>query len=184
MTTIIGLSFVAPATRLACTLVACAGLAVLTPAPASRHLEASTGPGVVDCQTSDDRTGDRKWTNDVSVSVSDAWDDDDDGGDESSSASGLATFDREHVAPHFSDGAHLVRLTEVRHGTRERDAHLLRGPPASAKKSSEIAGDDPAGTHQSRSGRGSDHRAPHLHFLGNPFRSACAASDHLLRAPP
>lgn len=182
MSTIIGLSFVAPATaRLACTLVACAGLALLTPAPASRHLEASTGPGVVECQTPADRTGDREWTNDVSVSMSDACDDD---GDESSSASGLMPFDREHVAPRFTYGARLVGLTDARRGARERDAHLLRGPPASAQRSSDLADDDTAGTHPSRSGRGSDHRAPHVHFLRDPFRSAVAASDYLLRAPP
>ena len=105
MSTILGLSFVAPTTaRLACTLVACAGLALLAPAPASRHLDASTAPGVVEWQASADPAGDREWTTDVSVSQSDACDDDD-GGDDSSRASGLATFDREPFAPPISDGA-------------------------------------------------------------------------------
>jgi hypothetical protein len=181
---IFGLSFVAPATaRLACTLVACAGLALLAPAPASGHVDSSTG--VVEWQTSVDPAGDREWTNDVVVNVSDDCDDDDDGGDESSSASGLATFDREHFAPPFSSGARLVGVADVRYRSRERDGHLLRGPPPSAKRSSDIAGnDDAAGPYHSGSNRGTDCRAPHVHFVRDPFRSACAAPDDLLRAPP
>jgi len=184
LSTIIGLSFVAPATaRLACTLMACAGLALLAPAP--RHVDASTAPGVVEWQAPAHPAGDREWTTDVVVNASDACDDDDDGGDESSSASGLATFDREHVRSPFRDGARLVVLTGVRRGVRERDAHLLRGPPASVKRSLDIAGDDDtADTSHSSSSRGTDRRAPHVHFLRDPFRSARAAPDDLLRAPP
>ena len=185
MSTIIGLSFVAPTTaRLAYTLAACAALALVTSAPASRDVDAPAGASVVEWQASADPAGDRDWTNAAIVRESDACDDDDDGGDESSSGSGPATFDRDHVVPGFGCGARLVALIDLRHGSRVRDAHLLRGPPASARKSFAIAGDDTAVTHHSRSGRGTGRRAPHVLFPRDPFRSARAASDHLLRAPP
>ena len=185
MITILGTSFVGPvAARLAFMLVACAGLVLQTPTPASRDLDASTGPDVVGCQASADPAHDRKWTNDIDGSASDACDDDDDDGDdESSTASGLATYSRAYLAPEFSDSTALGGVTEARHGARGRDVYLLRGPPAVPMESTNTVGDT-SGTHPAHSGCGKKRRDPHVPLLRNPFRHASAQSVYGLRAPP
>jgi len=183
LSTIIGTSFVRPAAaRLAFMLVACAGLVLLTPT-ASRHLDASTGPHVVGCQTADP-AGDREWRNDDDGNASDACDDDDDSDDESSAAPGQLTFGRAHLAPDFSDSTQLSGVTEERRDLRGRDAHLLRGPPAYPMESSNPADDDPAGTHVSTSGCGVNRREPHPPLLYDPLLTASPESDYGLRAPP
>jgi hypothetical protein len=184
--TILGTSFVGPvAARFAFMLVACAGLVLQTPTPALRDLDASAGPDVVECQASADPARDRKWTNDIDGSASDACDDDDDDDDddESSTASGLATFSRAYLAPDFSDSTHVGEVTEGRHGARGRDVYLLRGPPAVPMESSDPLGDT-AGTHPAPSGCGEKRRDPHAPLFRNPFRTASAQSVYGLRAPP
>jgi len=187
--TILGTSFVgAAAVRLASLLVACAGLVLVTPAPASHHRDASNEPDVIEFQVPADSTRDREWRIDVDASVSDACDDedddDDDGDDASSAASGPLTSSRADLAPDFSDGSHLSEVTEDRRGSPGRDVHLMRGPPAVPMESSHPVDDDPAGTHCSTSCCGVNPREPHLPFLRDPFRSASAQSDYGLRAPP
>src|SRR5215468_6743439 len=185
MISIIGTSFVGPAAaRLAFMLVACAGLVVQTPTPASRHLDASTEPEMVECETSADSARDRQWRNDVDGSASDACDDDDDGGDESTASSGLLTSARAHVGPDFNDSAHLSGVTEDRRDSRGRDVHLRRGPPAVPMEISNTADDDTGRTHHPTSRGGVNRREPHLPHLCDPFRSASAQSDYGLRAPP
>jgi hypothetical protein len=182
--TILGTSFVAPvAARLAFMLVACAGLALQTPALGSRDLDASAGPNVVDCQASPDSVRDHQWRNAIDASASDACDDDDDGDDEASGASGLETSGRAYFGPDVSDTTDIGGRSGDRHGSRGRDVYLLRGPPAVPMESSHPAGDT-AGTHPAPSARGEKHRDPHLPLLRNPFRSASAQSDYGLRAPP
>jgi hypothetical protein len=181
LSTIIATSFVRPAAaRLAFMLVACAGLVLLTPT-ASRHLDASTGPHVVETA---DSAGDREWRNDVDGNASDACDDDDDPDDESSAASGALTPGRAYLAPDFNDSTQLSGMTEDRRDSRGRDAHLLRGPPAFPMESSNPADDDPAGTHDSTSDCGVTRREPYPPLLCDPFLTASPESDYGLRAPP
>src|SRR5262249_6720730 len=149
---IIGTSFVGPtAARLALMLVACAGLVLQTPTPASRHLDVSTQPDVAEWQPSADSGRDREWRDNVIVSASDACNDDDDGDDESSGASGQGTSSRAYLAPDFSDSSYLSGPAEDRRPLRDRVVHLLRGPPAFPMESSSPADDDTAGTHPSAS---------------------------------
>lgn len=185
MTSIIGRSFVGPATaRLASMLVACAGLVLLTPMPASHQLDAST-EDVIESQAAPDSAHDREWRNDATVSVSDACDDDDDGGDDESTAtSGPLTSARRCHAPDSRDNALLNGVAEDRRGSRDRVVHLLRGPPSFPMESSTTADDDPARTRSSMSGGRVDRREPHLPLLCDPFRRPSVRSDYGLRAPP
>jgi len=182
--TIIGTSFVGPAAaRLALMLVSCAGLVLVTPASASHRLDASTELHVVDCPSTPDSARDREWRDDVNGSASDACDDDDDGDDESSAASGLVTSGRAHLDPDFSDSSRVSGATEDRRGSRGRDVHFLRGPPARPMESSNTD-DDSASTHRSTSRCGVNRREPHLPLPCDPFHSASPQSDYGLRAPP
>ena len=184
MSTIIGRSFVAPAAaRLACMVVACAGLVLLAPA-ASRQLDASTTPVLVESATPADSTRDRTWTHEVDGSASDACDDDDDGDDESTSTPGPVTSDCAYRAPEFSGRADVSAVTENRRRSRGRDVHLLRGPPAALMESSFTADHAAAARHASTSDCGATRRQPHRPSPCNPFHSASARSDDRLRAPP
>ena len=188
MISILGTSFVGPvAGRLAFMLVACASLALQTPAPASRGLDASSGPGMIDCQASTNPTRDHEWTSGADGSASDACDDDDDDddGDDSSAASCLETAARAHVAPDFSDSTDVGGLTEARHGSRGRDVYLLRGPPAAPMESITSIGET-ASTYPvpAPAGCGEKRRDPHVSLLRHPFHSASAQPDYRLRAPP
>ena len=170
------------AARLACMMAACAGLVLLTPAPASRHLDASSGLNAFVCQARPDPAGDGEWTKHVVVDASDSCDDDD-GDDDPSTPSGQVTFGREHVGPDFSYSAHVIGVTAYQPGSRSREAHRLRGPPVFAKESSGTTDGAPHPC-SSASRRGANCREPHLRFLCNPFRRASARSDYRLRAPP
>jgi len=174
---ILGTSFVGPiAARLAFMLVACASLALQTPGPASRDLDVSNGPRVVDWQPSTNSTRDHEWRNDAAASASDACDDDDDDGDdESSAASCLETAARAHVAPDFSDSTDVGGVTGARHGSRGRDVYLLRGPPAVPMEST-IPISHAAGTYPAPD--------PCVPLLRDQFHSASAQSEYGLRAPP
>jgi hypothetical protein len=184
LSTIIGRSFVAPAAaRLACMVVACAGLVLLTP-PASRQLDAATAPALVESATPADSTRDRTWSHDVDGSASDACDDDDDGDDESTATPGPVTADCACRAPEFSDSADVSVVTENRRRSRGRDVHLLRGPPAAPMESSDSVDDDSARPHASTSDCGATRRELHRPSPCNPFHSASTRSDDRLRAPP
>jgi hypothetical protein len=192
LTTIRQRSFAGPGlAQFAATLVVCAGLVFLLPAPVSSDHDALTDDGSA-CAESPDSSRDHQWTDGVGVNAPDSCDDDDeddDGDDDSSGGSGHAISTGERLAHNVADSLHFVHMQVDPRVSRPLDAHSLRGPPAFHQESTDADvddddDDDSLCAHRSVPLAAANSREPDLLPTVNAFRAASIESGPALRAPP
>jgi hypothetical protein len=178
----------------ASTLVVCAGLVFLMPAPVLSDHEALIDAASSACAASPDPSRDHQWTDDVAVEAPDSCDDDggdDDGDDDAPDASGQALSAGQRGPASLEDARDIVHLSVDVQVFRPLSAHSLRGPPALQQESSDADVDDDDDdddeslrTPHSVSLVAADSRDPHVPVTVDAFHAACIGSGHALRAPP
>jgi hypothetical protein len=178
--------------QVASTLLVCAGLVLLLPAPVSSDRDTLTETGTTVCAERPDAPGNHQWTNGAVVEAPDSCDDeddDDDGDDDSSGGPGQVIAASQRIPAHHNDASHVVQVDSDAHTFHPLDAHSLRGPPAGQKESSDADvdddddDDDSLGAHHSVL-RAAAHRTPHSLSTVDAFHSAAIGSSQALRAPP
>jgi hypothetical protein len=179
--------------QFASTLVACAGVVLLLPQPASSNPDAMLDVGTSVCRVSPDAARTRQWTDDVTANDPDSCDDedeDDDGDDDSFGGSGDALAGNHRWPTHFESASSLVHATIAFRVFRPLHAHSLRGPPSVHQESSDAefdrndSDDDRESFHASVLLSTATSRAPGLLSTSESFRTASIGSAPLPRAPP
>jgi hypothetical protein len=180
--------------QFAWTLLACAGVVLLLPQPASSTQDGMLDVGTSVCRISPDAARTHQWTDDVTANDPDSCDDedeDDDGDDDSFGGSGDALVGNHRWPTHIESASSVVHGTIAFRVFRPLDAHSLRGPPSVHQESpdAEFDGDDDddddsLGAHRAVILAAANSREPGLLSPPQFFHKAFTGSGRALRAPP
>src|SRR3954452_3684956 len=177
--------------QFASTLVACAGVVLLLPQPASSNPDGVLDVGTSVCRVSPGAARTHQWTDDVTANDPDSCDDedeDDDSDDDSFGGSGDALVGNHRWPTHIESASPLVRGTIAFRVFRPLDAHSLRGPPAVHQEPSDAefdgTDDDSLGAPRAVILAAAHSREPGLLSPPQFFHKAFTGSGRALRAPP